>query len=92
MKNTSYFVCSIRELVSQDNSISLITIAWTRGESCCYSRRDRNVALHNFGYESKQLAIETTPGMIFRRWSVQERETDHSYPVTAGVKLRVPHL
>jgi hypothetical protein len=70
----------------------LITAAWMRVESGCNSRRDRNVALHNSVIESKQPALETKQGLIFRTWSGQERETDQSSPVTAGVKLLVPLL
>ena len=82
-------MCSICELVSQNNSIFLITAAWTRRESGCNSRRARNVVLRNSGIESKQPAVETKQGLIFRRWSGQERETDQSSPVTAEVKLLV---
>jgi len=70
----------------------LITAAWARGESGCNSRRGRNVALHNSGIEWKHPAVETKQGLIFRRWSGQERETDQSSPVTAKVKLLVPLL
>ena len=92
MKNTLCFIRSICELVSQNNSMCLITAAWTRGESGCNSRQDKNVALHNSGIECKQCAVETKQGLIFRRWSGQERETDQSSPVTAEVKLLVPLL
>ena len=68
----------------------LITAAWTRGESGCNSRRGRNVAVRNFGIESKQPAVETKQGLISRRWSGEERETDQSSPVTAELKLLAP--
>jgi hypothetical protein len=70
----------------------LITAAWTRGESGCNSKRGRNVALHNSGIESKQPAVETKEGLIFQRWSGQERETDQSSTVTSEVKFLVPLL
>jgi len=92
MKNTLCFICPICELVSQNNSMCLITAPWTRGESGCNSRRGNYVALHNSGIQSKQPAVETKQGLIFRRWSGQERETDQSSPVTAEVKLLVPLL